>query len=118
MQEMSDGSPGNQRSDLMHDIPTRSDDETEAITIDTALERAGNFGRYQWRVLAATALLFQSFGFLALLPVVLLPRLQILWSLDEGQQALVGSTFFAGTILGQLVVGPLSDRFGRRRNQR
>ena len=83
-------------------------------TIGEALRFAGGFGRFQWRVLGATIFVWQCNCFCALLPVLLLPRLETEWALSDADLALVNSAYFVGQFWGQLLVGPASDRFGRR----
>src|SRR5271170_7868305 len=62
------------------------------------------------------------FGFLsAMAPLSIdiylpaLPMLRQALAADEGQTLLTLSAFFVGFGGGQLVLGPLSDRFGRKR---
>ena len=58
--------------------------------------------------------MYQSFGFSAFLPVLLLPRLEEAWMLSEAEKAAVTSSFFVGQFIGQISTGFFSDRFGRR----
>ena len=106
--DLSTGSPVGIPVGILHS-PAQSH-----ATIGEALRFAGGFGRFQWRVLGATIFVWQCNCFCALLPVLLLPRLETEWALSDADLALVNSAYFVGQFWGQLLVGPASDRFGRR----
>ena len=102
---------------MLQGLTTRSDDTEPALhthvkwTVDAALQHVG-FGRFQRRVLAAAILMTYTYGYLALLPVLLLPRLTS-WRLSNADDAVVESAFFAGQFAGP-IFGFISDRVGRR----
>ncbi|GJN32795.1 hypothetical protein PR202_gb21325 [Eleusine coracana subsp. coracana] len=91
-----------------------SDDaETCTYTTDEALSRLG-FGRFQALVLG-----FLGTGWIAeAMEIMLLsfigPSVKEEWGLSGGEEGLVTSVLFAGTLVGAFTGGLASDRYGRR----
>lgn len=84
-----------------------------SFTADEALSRLG-FGRFQ-----AFLLVFLGIGWRAeAMEVMLLsfvgPSVKAEWGVAGWEEALITSVVFAGMLLGALVGGLVSDRYGRR----
>lgn len=101
---------------MLVDAATVRSDDYARIDVDQALALCG-FGRFQQRLLAAPILMAHTFAFLALLPVLLLPRLKEPWNLSSADEALVESAFYMGQFASP-IFGFLSDRSGRQRSSR
>ena len=80
------------------------------LSVEDALQRAGGFGRYQRGLLMASILMYQSYCFMALMPVLLLPRLRESWSMSRADEAMIDSAYFVGAFVGQFAVGTLYAR--------
>jgi MFS family permease len=87
--------------------------DASVISVDYAIEQVG-FGMFQYMVLLACALCNASDGMSVMLLSFLAPVLVVTWDLSTEEAARLTSMIFAGALLGTLVLGPLSDQYGRR----
>ncbi len=78
--------------------------------------RRGPMSRFQWSVVTICILLTVIDGYEILVTAFTLPALIKEWGLSELQQAWVASIGTLGMGIGAAVLGPLADRFGRRKH--
>ena len=77
------------------------------------LERLG-YGPFQHRILLAVGLCFASSSMEMLLFSLLAIVLNVEWNLSPSQTDAISGAIFAGGLVGNLVLGPLGDRLGRK----
>eukprot|EP00239_Pterosperma_sp_CCMP1384_P001724 CAMPEP_0197846010 /NCGR_PEP_ID=MMETSP1438-20131217/2839_1 /TAXON_ID=1461541 /ORGANISM="Pterosperma sp., Strain CCMP1384" /LENGTH=556 /DNA_ID=CAMNT_0043457507 /DNA_START=108 /DNA_END=1778 /DNA_ORIENTATION=- len=84
-------------------------------TIDDCLDQAG-VGRYQMMTLALMLLTFAASGYQIMVSVFTETPATIgaLWGLSIWQITSLKSLFFAGSLIGALAAGALSDKYGRK----
>jgi MFS family permease len=95
------------------DVTVAQSPTTNLITINDAIERLGT-GPFQVSILVASGLCFASDGMQVVLLSFLTIVLQKKWNLDSNQAAAITSSLFAGSFVGTLILGRLSDSIGRR----
>lgn len=84
------------------------------LSVDHALELAGGWSTFQWRLLCC---LGGCMGFASahmLCPIFLIPRMMEYWQLSAGESSMQASVFFAGYCVGVILWAGISDRCGRR----
>ncbi|KAL0489264.1 sugar transporter [Acrasis kona] len=87
----------------------------KTYTIDDVIDHAG-MGRFQWFLLIATGLAWFAESMETVLIGFVLPILSSQWDLNDNiQTPLLGSAMFSGMMIGALLWGALSDRFGRKK---
>ena len=84
------------------------------ISIDDALELAGGWSTFQWRLLCCLGGCMAFASAHMLCPIFLIPRMMESWHLTAGASSLQASVFFAGYIAGVVLWAGISDRRGRR----
>ncbi len=93
--------------------PMLLEKKEETYSIDQAIERLG-FGKFHWRLL----FLCGACGVIDAMEMMCLPFLQpasaCTFHVDETTQALLSSVVFLGMMVGSLLWGFISDRYGRR----
>ena len=99
---------------LLDSSAARSDAPSASTDHDGLLHLTGGFGRYQMRVCVAAWVIEANFVTLIMIGVLLVPRLRDVWQLTPVDEGLLSTAFFAGTFVGQAVLGALSDWLGRR----
>jgi len=90
---------------------SRNEDEVK-MSIDEAMDAIGT-GRFQNHILWAAGSCFMADSMEIMILSFLSPILQSEWNLTITQTATVTSVVFAGAMMGTLVLGPMSDKFGR-----
>ena len=81
--------------------------------IDAALDRRP-LGALQWRVAILCALVAMLDGFDTQAAAFVAPVLARDWSVDPRQFGLIFAAGLVGIMIGQVLLGPLADRIGRR----
>lgn len=106
---------------LLSSCSARSDEDKppssgmqSAAALSELMDLVGGWGRMQRRAALAAMLVEANFVTLIVTAVLLLPRLRGLWHMSLSDEALASTSFFAGTLVGQFVIGAVSDRLGRR----
>ena len=90
-------------------------EETENFcTCEKALNHAG-FGPFNVIMLGCCTLMNSNVMINLLSPAVLLPMIQCEMSLNQFQSTLAASILYLGYFFGNMIFGPLSDHYGRKK---
>mmetsp|Transcript_25651 Transcript_25651/g.60851 ORF Transcript_25651/g.60851 Transcript_25651/m.60851 type:complete len:494 (-) Transcript_25651:101-1582(-) len=95
-----------------HTTEGRDDDE-ELPSLEDHLEHAG-VGLYQLKIFLIASLLVAADGMEMTVISLMRKPLSKEWGLNDGTFAIIGSTVFAGLLVGNLMGGFLADMYGRR----
>lgn len=88
-------------------------DDYDYISMDEAVDRLG-MGSFQRVMTGTLGLFFAADAMQVMLLSFLGLVLQDDWNLSEDKSALIASSFFLGSLVGNLFLGPLADSTGRR----
>ncbi|CAB9498850.1 Synaptic vesicle 2-related protein [Seminavis robusta] len=95
------------------DLNVHTANISNEMSIDDAIDRLG-MGIFQYRILIAAGLCFAADAMEVLLLSFLSIVLQEEWGLSNDETAFITSILFAGALIGTSILGPLSDKWGRR----
>ncbi len=93
-------------------IPDNTQDDK--ISLDDLIDILG-FGKFQFFILAVSAILWLSDGVEIMLLSILGPVLQCEWQLESWQEALISTAVFGGIIIGSPLCGWFADTHGRKK---
>ena len=85
-----------------------------SIEFDDILEDRIKVSHYHYRLYALAGLLFVVEGADVIALSLALPILEREWGLNSSEQAVLGTILFMGMFAGSLIVGKISDQFGRK----
>ena len=85
----------------------------DLISMDEAIERL-SVGPFQKVMMATLGLFFAADSMQVMLLSILTVVLQDDWELSDEKSALIATSFFFGSLIGNLFLGPLADAIGRR----
>eukprot|EP01084_Bolivina_argentea_P150980 263585_1 len=91
-----------------------SNAKEQTYTIDEAINAIG-IGKFQWKILIVTGSLWAGDAIEIMILTFLMPLLEEEWNLTTAQSGTIGSAYFAGELVGSLIITNLSDRIGRRK---
>eukprot|EP01138_Halocafeteria_seosinensis_P010716 gb/GECG01010943.1/.p1 GENE.gb/GECG01010943.1/~~gb/GECG01010943.1/.p1 ORF type:complete len:590 (+),score=59.81 gb/GECG01010943.1/:1-1770(+) len=85
----------------------------EGHTVTSAFDEIG-FGRYQWKMLILTQLIWIADAMEMMILSFLGPELKCQWDLSSSAESLLTTVVFIGMMIGTSFWGVIADRYGRK----